>query len=592
MPQSWIRWFFSNRQLWHPWKSLFFGSASGGNRGKLCQGCHRRVSSEPGERSRSLADSFLWPLASDGKKRVRTTATCTDSLLKNEASIEEGETTVGGEIHRCPRSECRRKGLHCFAWYSTDARDAEDSLLDRERDRVRRRLTSQANDQSTDRHLGTEIDVCVTSQPKRTCKPSASNVSRTQLEWSPSANRERGKVSWSEEARWAPEQFLLKRQRWRDRPGRHYGCACAFPEFSACAQPLKSLSTQPSFFFFFGAPWDRADRTSSTQTRWALRAFFTSPNQMHSMPLEMTTWARGRSLPADTGFVRAAPVAPVSTRRACTPLEFVLPRTRTLCPEGVSSSIFFTILLDHLFISFSPERGVYTCVLKTFFFCLPLFSFCCWNPFSHQKQITVFFSHFRSKSFRICFWNLFSISHFTFYLVFFLPLFFFFKKKMFRYLFLKYVSFCFPYDMFIVLLVFHLLTSISFMFTKLSVFLWSKTFLYICNTFSLQKKTFMIIFQKKKMLTMAFVVFFEFLFRITSLLFVFPIFVTFWVFLYLVLPFLPLYLLFECFFSCFFFSFFAPWPLCFVFEMFWLFLKPCGIKAAERKYKAGNENSR
>ena len=77
--------------------------------------------------------------------------------------------------HRCLRSECRSKSLHCFARYSRDARDGG-SLVGRKHDRVRRRTTGKysttgqgmvdavADDQRTDRNLDADMGVRVTSQ--------------------------------------------------------------------------------------------------------------------------------------------------------------------------------------------------------------------------------------------------------------------------------------------------------------------------------------------------------------------------------------------------------------------------------------------
>ena len=78
-----------------------------------------------------------------------------------------GDPTVGREIHRCPRHECRSKGRHRFPWYSKAARGAGGS--DRKHERVRSRMTSQglvdavAGDPRTDRHLDVDIDARLTN---------------------------------------------------------------------------------------------------------------------------------------------------------------------------------------------------------------------------------------------------------------------------------------------------------------------------------------------------------------------------------------------------------------------------------------------
>ena len=51
------------------------------------------------------------------------------------------------QIHRCPRSERRIAGRHCFASYSRDARDAEGRVVGRQHERVRRRMTASAQRQ-------------------------------------------------------------------------------------------------------------------------------------------------------------------------------------------------------------------------------------------------------------------------------------------------------------------------------------------------------------------------------------------------------------------------------------------------------------
>ena len=81
------------------------------------------------------------------------------------------DPTRAGEIHRCPRSEGRSVGRHCFGRNSRDARDAGGSPVGRKHRRVRSRVTRQSQvgavkgDQKTDSHFDTDIDVCVTSQP-------------------------------------------------------------------------------------------------------------------------------------------------------------------------------------------------------------------------------------------------------------------------------------------------------------------------------------------------------------------------------------------------------------------------------------------
>ena len=76
-----------------------------------------------------------------------------------------------GEVRRCPRSECRSVGRHCFAWKSRDARDAEGCPVGREHGRVRSRVTGQSlvgavkGDQNTDGHFDIDGDVYVTGQP-------------------------------------------------------------------------------------------------------------------------------------------------------------------------------------------------------------------------------------------------------------------------------------------------------------------------------------------------------------------------------------------------------------------------------------------
>ena len=69
-------------------------------------------------------------------------------------------------------------GRHFFAWYSRDACDAGGSLVARKHERVwmgmthrcsaavQRLVDAVTRDQSTDRHLDTDIDVRVTSQPR------------------------------------------------------------------------------------------------------------------------------------------------------------------------------------------------------------------------------------------------------------------------------------------------------------------------------------------------------------------------------------------------------------------------------------------
>ena len=63
--------------------------------------------------------------------------------VSEKSRRSRGDRTVGRETHRCPRSECRNNGLHCFAQYSRDARDAGCSLVGRKHDRVRTRTTSK-----------------------------------------------------------------------------------------------------------------------------------------------------------------------------------------------------------------------------------------------------------------------------------------------------------------------------------------------------------------------------------------------------------------------------------------------------------------
>ena len=73
------------------------------------------------------------------------------------------------------RSECRSEGTS--AWHSRDVRDAEGSLVGCNHERVRRQIVGRrpttgqrlvdavTGDQSTDRHLDTDINVRATSQP-------------------------------------------------------------------------------------------------------------------------------------------------------------------------------------------------------------------------------------------------------------------------------------------------------------------------------------------------------------------------------------------------------------------------------------------
>ena len=76
-----------------------------------------------------------------------------------------------GEVRRCPRSECRSVGRHCFARNASNARDAEGCLVGREHGRVRSRVTGQSlvgavkGDQNTDGHFDIDSDVYVTGQP-------------------------------------------------------------------------------------------------------------------------------------------------------------------------------------------------------------------------------------------------------------------------------------------------------------------------------------------------------------------------------------------------------------------------------------------
>ena len=76
-----------------------------------------------------------------------------------------------GEVRRCPRSECRSVGRHCFARNSRKARDAEGCPVGREHGRVRSRMTGLSplgavkGAQNTDGHFDIDSDVWVTSQP-------------------------------------------------------------------------------------------------------------------------------------------------------------------------------------------------------------------------------------------------------------------------------------------------------------------------------------------------------------------------------------------------------------------------------------------
>ena len=129
------------------------------------------VSSDSSHTSASARwyETLATPVASS-QSTFRPRKNAGNTLPVSEKSRRSrGDRTVGRETHRCPRSECRNKGLHCLAQYSRDARDAGSILVDRKYDRVRRRTTGKcpttsqglvdavAGDPSTDRHLDTAL---------------------------------------------------------------------------------------------------------------------------------------------------------------------------------------------------------------------------------------------------------------------------------------------------------------------------------------------------------------------------------------------------------------------------------------------------
>ena len=151
------------------------------------------------------------------------------------------------------RSECRSEGTS--AWHSRDVRDAEGSLVGCNHERVRRQIVGRrpttgqrlvdavTGDQSTDRHLDTDINVRATSrvfQGGRLVQMHSQAEHRKRhanaLIGSTAAYRERGKVKLisSKEARQAPEQFSTQRC-WRDGPGWHFSHSCAYQKSCTCA---------------------------------------------------------------------------------------------------------------------------------------------------------------------------------------------------------------------------------------------------------------------------------------------------------------------------------------------------------------------